>query len=214
MDIDWYGHSCFRLKEGGITIVTDPYDRSIGYSPLRLKADIVTSSHDSPGHAAVGQIKGDPKVLTRPGEYEIKDVFITGIQTWRGAVGRGEAREENTVFVFEFGTITVCHLGDLAKVLTQAQVESLPSIDILLVPVGGGGALEADSASEVISLLEPKVVVPMHYRTPQVTVQLDPLSKFLKEMGVTEPTAQDTLRLSRNVLPEETQVMILEPKVS
>ncbi|MCX6031956.1 MAG: MBL fold metallo-hydrolase [Chloroflexi bacterium] len=212
MDIDWFGHSCFRLREGGVTIITDPYDKSIGYSLPRMKADIVTISHDAPGHAAASAVKGEPKVLTRPGEYEVKGVFISGIQTWRGAGAQGEAKEENTVFVFEFGTITACHLGDLAKVLTQAQVEALPSVDVLMVPVGGGSALDADKAAEVISLLEPRIVIPMHYATPALNFKLDPLSKFLKEMGVTEHAPQDSLRVSRSDLPEETQVMVLECK--
>jgi L-ascorbate metabolism protein UlaG (beta-lactamase superfamily) len=212
LDIDWYGQSCFRLREGNITLVTDPYDKSIGYNLPRLRADIVTVSHDAPGHNCASAVKGEPKVLMRPGEYEVKGVFVTGIQTWRGAGAAGEAKEENTVFVFEFGEITVCHLGDLSRVLTQAQVESMPNIDILLVPVGGGSALDADKAAEVISQLEPSVVVPMHYRTPYVTLPLDPLSKFLKEMGVSEQPAQDMLRATRSQLPQETQVVVLECK--
>jgi L-ascorbate metabolism protein UlaG (beta-lactamase superfamily) len=212
VEIDWFGQSCFRLREGNITVVTDPYDKSIGYTLPRLRADLVTVSHDAPGHACVAAVKGDPKVLTRPGEYEIKGVFITGIQTWNGGGTKGEAKEENTVFVFEFGELTVCHLGDLSRVLTQAQVESMPDVDILLAPVGGGGALDADKAAEVISQLEPRVVIPMHYRTPYVNLLLDPLSKFLKEMGVPEHAPQDVLKLTRSALPEQTQVVVLECK--
>jgi len=212
VDIDWFGHSCFRLREAGATVVTDPYDKGIGYTMPRVRADIVTVSHDAPGHANVRVVKGGPKVLNKPGEYEIKGVFITGIQTWCRSGKPGQAKELNTVFVFEFGSLTVCHLGDLAQVLTQAQVESLPSVDVLLVPVGGGGGLDADKAAEVISLLEPSIVIPMHYRTPYVNFKLASLSKFLKEMGVTEQAPQESLRISRSQLPEETQVVILECK--
>ena len=212
VDIDWFGHSCFRLREGGVTIITDPYDKGLGYTLPRLRADLITVSHDSPGHSAVTAVKGDLKVLRRPGEYEVKGVFITGLQTWRGAGPHGEAREENTVFAFEFDNLTVCHLGGLSKVLTQAQVESLPGIDVLLVPVGDVSALDADKATEVISLLEPKIVIPMHYRTEIGDQELEPLSKFLKEMGVTEHAAQDNLRITRSELPEETQVIVLECK--
>jgi L-ascorbate metabolism protein UlaG (beta-lactamase superfamily) len=212
VDIDWFGQSCFRIREANVTAITDPYDKSIGYSLPRLRADIVTVSHDAPGHSAINAVKGEPKVLSRPGEYEVKGVFITGIQTWRGAGAKGEPKEENTVFVFEFGELTVCHLGDLSQVLSQAQVEALPDIHVLLVPVGGGGALDADKAAEVVSLLEPSVVIPMHYRTPYVALELDPLSKFLKEMGATEQTPQDTLRVSRSQLPDETQLVVLECK--
>ncbi len=212
MDIDWFGHSCFRLREGGVTIVTDPYDKSIGYVMPRVRADIITVSHDAPGHAAATAIKSDARVLTKPGEYEVKGVFITGIQTWRAASVEGEVKEENTVFVFEFGDLTVCHLGDLARVLTQAQVEAMPDIDVLMVPVGGGSALDADKAAEVISLVEPRIMIPMHYKTPYVNLTLDPLSKFLKEMGATEHAPQESLKVTRSDLPEETQVVILECK--
>jgi len=119
VEIDWYGQSCFRLREGAITVITDPYDKSIGYTMPRLRADLVTVSHDAPGHASVAAVKGEPKVLNRPGEYELKGLFITGIQTWSGGAAKGEVKEENTVFVFEFGDLTVCHLGDLSKVLTR-----------------------------------------------------------------------------------------------
>ena len=212
MEIDWYGQSCFRLREGAITVVTDPYDKSIGYTMPRLRADLVTISHDAPGHANASAVKGEPKVLNRPGEYEIKGLFITGIQTWSGGAAKGEAKEENTVYVFEFGDLTVCHLGDLSKVLSQAQVESMPNVDVLMVPVGGGGALDADKAAEVISQLEPRIVMPMHYLTEYSNLKLDPLTKFLKEMGVTEHAPEDSLKVTKATLPEETQVVVLACK--
>lgn len=212
MEIDWFGQSCFRLREGAITIVTDPYDKSIGYTLPRLRADLVTVSHDAPGHACVAAVKGDPKVLNRPGEYEVKGIFISGIQTWSGGGAKGEAKEENTVFVFEFGDLTACHLGDLSKVLAQAQVEALPDIDVLMVPVGGGGALDADKAAEVISQLEPRIVIPMHYQTELCTLKLESLTKFLKEMGVAEHAPEETLKVTKAGLPEETQIVVLECK--
>jgi L-ascorbate metabolism protein UlaG (beta-lactamase superfamily) len=212
VDIDWFGHSCFRLREQGVTIITDPYDKSVGYSIPRVRADIVTVSHDSPGHTGVSAIKGEFKVLNRPGEYEVKGVFITGVQTWRKAGAQGEPKEENVVYVFEFNDLTVCHLGDLSQVLTQAQVEALPNIDVLIVPVGAGTALNAAEAAEVISLVEPSIVIPMHYQTPLEVVHLDPLSKFLKEMGVTEHAPQDSLRVTHADLPREAQVVVLDYK--
>lgn len=211
MDIDWYGHSCFRLREQGVTIITDPYDRSLGYTMPRARADIVTVSHDSPSHSGVAAVKGEPKILNKPGEYEVGGIFISGIQTWLEMV-KGQPKEENVIFVFEFDGLTVCHLGDLAKVLTQSQVEALPDIDVLLTPVGGHGALDADKAAEVISLLEPHIVIPMHYHSEIANVELDPLGKFLKEMGVAEQAPQESLRITRSDLPEETQVIVLEAK--
>jgi L-ascorbate metabolism protein UlaG (beta-lactamase superfamily) len=134
------------------------------------------------------------------------------VQTWRKAGAQGEPKEENVVYVFEFNDMTVCHLGDLSQVLTQAQVEALPNIDVLIVPVGGGTALNADEAAEVISLVEPSIVIPMHYQTPLEVVHLDPLNKFLKEMGVTEHAPQDSLRVTHSDLPQETQVVVLDYK--
>jgi L-ascorbate metabolism protein UlaG (beta-lactamase superfamily) len=193
-------------------IVTDPYDKSIGYTLPKLRADIVTISHDAPGHANGSGVKGEPKVITRPGEYEVKGVFITGIQTWRGSAVKGEAKEENTVYVFEFGELTACHLGDLSKPLTQAQVEAMPDIHVLLVPVGGGGALDADKAAEVIAQLEPRIIIPMHYQTQYTTIKLDPLARFLKEMGAAEHEPQESIRVTRSQLPDEPQLVILECK--
>jgi L-ascorbate metabolism protein UlaG (beta-lactamase superfamily) len=212
VEIEWYGHSCFRIREQGVVIITDPYDKGIGYSMPKVRADIVTVSHESPNHASATAVKGDPKLVSKPGEYEVKGVFITGIQTWLDA-GKGAAKEENVVYVLEFNDLTVCHLGDLSRVLTQAQVEAMPTIDILMVPVGGGGALDADQAAEVISLLEPKIVLPMHYRTDVIeNVELDPISKFLREMGVSEHSPAEGLKMTKSDLPEATQVVILDYK--
>jgi L-ascorbate metabolism protein UlaG (beta-lactamase superfamily) len=212
VDIDWFGQSCFRIKEGNVTVVTDPYDRSIGYTLPKLRAEIVTVSHEAPGHSNGSAVKGEPKIITRPGEYEVRGVFITGIQTWRGSAAKGEAKEENTVYVFEFGDLTVCHLGDLSKPLTQAQVEAMPDIHVLLAPVGGGGALDADKAAEVIAQLEPRIIIPMHYLTEHTTLKLDPLARFLKEMGAAEHEPQESLRVTRSGLPDEPQVIVLQCK--
>jgi L-ascorbate metabolism protein UlaG (beta-lactamase superfamily) len=156
MEITWYGHSCFRLTERGLaTIVTDPYDNSIGYDTPRLKADIVTVSHEAPGHNNVELVKG-ARPITGPGEYEIGGVFITGISTHRPAdkKKKSENGTKNTLYLFDFDGLTVAHLGDLDHVPTQAQIEDLGTVSVALVPVGGGG-LNAAQAAEVISLIEP-----------------------------------------------------------
>jgi len=214
MEITWYGHSCFRLTERGLaTIVTDPYDNSIGYDTPRLKADIVTVSHEAPGHNNVELIKG-ARPITGPGEYEIGGVFITGISTHQPAdkKKKSENGAKNTLYLFDFDGLTVAHLGDLDHVPTQAQIEDLGTVSVALVPVGGGGALNAAQAAEVISLIEPSIVVPMHYKTPETTLKLDSLSKFLKEMGLGTVKPEESLTVKKNSLPEETHVMVLEYK--
>lgn len=213
MEITWYGLSCFRLSERGLaTVVTDPFDESIGLKVPKLKADIVTVSHDAPGHNNWKAVKGDYRRLTGPGEYEIGGVFITGISTANKAEKARDGDEANTLYVFDYDGLTVAHLGDLGRVPGQADVERLGPVDVALVPVGGGGGLTASQAAEVISLVEPSLVVPMHYKTEDNPLKLDTLSKFLKEMGLGKPQTEDSLRVTRSSLPEETRVVVLEAK--
>jgi L-ascorbate metabolism protein UlaG (beta-lactamase superfamily) len=216
MEITWFGHSCFRLTERGMaTVVTDPYDDSLGYPNLRLKGDIVTVSHDAPGHSNIDAVKGERREIAGPGEYEIGGVFITGIPTAKSGEAKkkkGDEPRRNTVFVFDYDGVTVAHLGDLDHVPTQSQIEALGAVDVALVPVGGGGGLNAAQAAEVISLIEPSVVVPMHYRTDGGSASLDPVSKFLKEMGLGTVAPEAGLKVTKSSLPDETRVVVLEPK--
>jgi L-ascorbate metabolism protein UlaG (beta-lactamase superfamily) len=212
MELIWYGHSCFRLSERGLaTVVTDPYDnKQVGYESIKLKADIVTISNDTPGHNHITAVKGDPRPITGPGEYEIGGVFITGVQT-NGHAKKSEDEPRNTLYVFDYNGLTIAHLGNMNRVPSQAEVEALGPVQIALVPVGGGDALNAAKASEVISLLEPKIVIPMHYNIPGASAKLDELSKFLKEMGLAEPEKVPSLKVtSTNSLPQETRVIVLE----
>lgn len=210
MEIIWYGHSCFRLTERGMaTVVTDPYDhRVIGYDSLKLKADIVTISHAAPGHDYTAAVKGKTHVLTGPGEYEIGGVFITGVQT-NGHGKRSPDDPRNTLYVFDYDGVTVAHLGDIRRVPSQTEIEALGTVNVALVPVGGGGGLSASKAAEVVSLIEPGIVIPMHYQTPASLVKLAPLSKFLKEMGLNEVTPVDSLKITRTSVPDETRVVVL-----
>jgi len=210
MEITWYGHSCFRLTERSLaSVVTDPFDHHVaGYEPLKLKAEIVTVSHEAPGHNFVAAVKGKEHVITGPGEYEIGGVFITGVQT-NGHVKRSPDEPRNTLYVFDFDGVTVAHLGDLRRVPSQTEIEALGNVHIALVPVGGGGGLNAAKAVEVVSLLEPGIVIPMHYGTPDSIINLSPVSKFLKEMGLSEIEPQPTLKVNRGAVPEETRVVVL-----
>ena len=218
MEITWYGHSCFRLTERNYaTVVTDPFDsKSIGYSALRLKSDIVTVSHAAPGHSNTDAVKGISHVIDGAGEFEIGGVFITGVQT-DGGSSRKKGKDDaarNTIYVFDYDGITVAHLGDLKHTPTQSEIESLGTINVALVPVGGGGGLNAAKAAEIISLLEPNLVIPMHYSTPDVKLPLDALNKFIKEMGLSQTETQPSLKVTRSSLPHETHVIVLEYQTS
>ncbi len=209
MEITWYGLSCFRLRSRGLTVVTDPYGSNFGLTLPRLRADVVTVSHNVPGHNQAGLVRNVENVFDGPGEYEVNGVFMTGVATFhRGKVGE---RERNTAFVYEFEDLTVCHLGDLGVLPDRDQVEVLSRADVLLLPVGGGDTLDAARAVEVVTELEPTVVVPMHYAMPSLTLKLDSVEKFLKELGVPRPDPVASLKLTRSdIQNEETQVVLLD----
>lgn len=209
MEITWYGHSCFRLSERGMAnVVTDPFDHeAVGYEPLKLRADIITISHDVPGHNYVKGVRGQKHILTGPGEYEIGDVFITGVQT--NGKKRNSDELSNTLYVFDYEGINIAHLGDLQRVPTQTEIEALGTVDVALVPVGGGGGLNAAKAAEVVSLLEPGIVIPMHYGTAASKIKLAPVGKFLKEMGLSDIKPEASLKVTRGSIPTETRVVIL-----
>jgi L-ascorbate metabolism protein UlaG (beta-lactamase superfamily) len=211
VDITWYGHSCFRLGERGVTIVADPPSDDMGYDRPRIRADVITISHEHPGHNNRIGFRGGPRVFDGPGEYEVKGVFITGIATYHDS-RRGGTRGRNTVFLFEFGGITVCHLGDLGHVPSQTQVEALSDVNVLLIPVGGLHTIDASKAAEVISLIEPNLVIPMHYKTPVEKAKLHTVSKFLKEMGLASIPPVPELKVTKSSLPQETEVVLLDYK--
>jgi L-ascorbate metabolism protein UlaG (beta-lactamase superfamily) len=182
MEITWLGHACFRLKAKEGTVVTDPFAKEIGLNLPRIQADIVTVSHEHLGHNHTTGIGGSPHVISGPGEYEIKNIFITGIAAYHDAE-QGKSRGKVTIYLIEMEDLVICHLGDLGHVPVQEQIEAIGHVDILLVPVGGGNALNAAQAAEVVGLLEPRAVIPMHYHTPGLATALDPLTRFTKEMG-------------------------------
>ena len=209
MEITWYGLSCFRLSGRGLaSFVTDPYDNSMGLPALKLRGDVVTISHDSRGHNYASAVSGRRHTLTGPGEYEIGGVFVTGITT-----NEKDGSVANVLFVFDFGDVTVAHLGDMAIVPPQTKIEALEQVDVLLLPVGGGNSLNAAQAAELVSMLEPRIVVPMHYSIPGLKIELNDVDRFLKEMGVNKPEEEATLRVNRAALSEETQVVLLAPKL-
>lgn len=212
MDITWYGNSCFRIIERSMAaVVTDPYDPEIiGFDYGKLRADVVTISCDRPEHNYVKGIRSKAFEITGPGEYEIGGVFITGVQM-NGKKKKNADGVSDIVYVMDYSGLKVVHLGELNSVPSQTEVEGLGEVHVALVPVGGETSLNAAKAAEVISLLEPRIVIPMHYGTPENKLPLAPLSKFLKEMGLNQVDTVDTLKLSSvNSLPEETRVVVLD----
>jgi len=209
MEISWLGHSCFRIRGRQATVITDPYPPDLGYSLGKPTAHVVTVSHQHLGHSYVQGISGGPRLVTGPGEYEISGVLITGIATFHDRE-RGKQRGKNTVYLMEVDEVSVCHLGDLGHVLTAEQVEEIGNVDVLLLPVGGVSTINAPVAAEVVRQLEPKAVVPMHYKTEALSWELEPVDRFLKEIGVKEINSQPKLSFTRSSLPASTQVFLLD----
>ena len=213
MNITWHGHSCFRLTERGMaTVVTDPYNhKKIGYSELNLSADIITVSHDDPGHnhtKVIRKRKSPQHILDGPGEYEIGEVFITGIRTNHKAK-KGALR--NIMYLFDYNGILIAHLGNLSRVLNQSDVKSIAGdVHVALVPVGGAGSLTASKAVEAIRILEPSYAIPMFYQTDQSKLELDPLKKFIKEMGLDKVEPRPDLTITSSRSSSETNVVVLE----
>ena len=207
-EIKFLGHACFRLKGRDATILTDPVPRSLGYKVERQKADIVTISHAHAGHTNLDLFSAPPKVVQGPGEYEMNDVFITGIRTWHDSE-RGTIHGNNTAYLIDLEEVRICHLGDLGHVLTNEQVEQLSGVDVLIIPVGGGTVLDPARAVEVISQVEPRITIPMQYRTDQGDSGREPLEAFLRAMGLSDVAARDKLVIRASDLPDVPEVVVL-----
>ncbi|HEY8863988.1 MAG TPA: MBL fold metallo-hydrolase [Candidatus Dormibacteraeota bacterium] len=211
MDVTWLGHGCFRLRGRNAAVVTDPYPPAIGLKLPKLDADLVTISHEHENHSYT-QVMRDAYEIRGPGEYEVAGVSVIGVPTFHDAQ-KGAKHGRNTVYLIEIDDVRVCHLGDLGHALDDAEAEVISAPDVLLVPVGGHTAINAAQAAEIVRQLEPRYVVPMHYAIPGLTLELDPLDRFLKEMAVTASEPQVKLSVSASSGEYETKVVVLEPKV-
>ena len=212
MEITWLGHSCFRLKGKRATVLTDPYSPDVGYSLGNPQAQVVTVSHDHDDHSYVDGVLGNPREVRGPGEYEVSDVLIIGISTFHDNEA-GQKRGKNTVYLVDLDEISICHLGDLGHTLTSEQVEEIDDVDVLLVPVGGVFTIDAPLAAAVVRQLEPKIVIPMHYQTDGLSWSLEalePVSRFLREIGAQNIQPQPKLSVTKSNLPLSTQFVLLD----
>ena len=212
MDVTWLGHGCLRLRGRGAAVVTDPYPPAIGLKLSRMDAEVVTVSHGHDNHSYTQVVRDGAYEIHGPGEYEVAGVSVIGVPTYHDAE-KGKKEGRNTVYLIEIDDVRVCHLGDLGHKLDDTEAEAVASPDVLLVPVGGHKTMNAAQAAEVVRQLEPRYVVPMHYAIPGLKMQLDPIDRFLKEMGVTSSEAQPKLAVQKSSVTEyETKVVVLEPK--
>jgi len=214
MVITWYGQSCFKIQSGETVLITDPFDKSIGLTPPRGQVNIVTISHHHYDHDNLEALAAaNPFVIDGPGEYEIKGVNVLGVMTFHDSK-EGKERGVNTAYVIEMEGIKICHLGDLGQdKLTSQQLEFMNGngVDILMIPVGGIFTIDGEEAVDIINQIEPKIVIPMHYKIPGLNIKLDGVETFLKEMGISKKEAVDKLTVKKKDLPEEeTQVVVMK----
>lgn len=210
MDVTWLGHGCFRLRGRNAAVVTDPFPPSIGLKLQRLDADLVTVSHEHDNHNYTQAVR-DGYEIRGPGEYEVAGVSVIGFPTYHDSE-KGATRGRNTVYLIEIDDVRICHLGDLGHRLDDTDAETVSSVDVLLVPVGGRTAINAVQAAEVVRQLEPRYVVPMHYAIPGLKLELDTVDRFLKEMAVVAGEPQPKLTLQASSGEYETKVVVLEPR--
>ncbi|OIN94863.1 lactamase [candidate division WWE3 bacterium CG06_land_8_20_14_3_00_42_16] len=212
MEIQYLGHSAFKIKINNTLLITDPFlsdDPDLGIKFPKIEARIVTVSHNHHDHNGVAAVSGNPFIIRTPGEYEVSGINIFGYATFHDEK-EGKERGRNTIYLIEGEKMNVCHLGDLGHVLENELVEMLGEVDVLLIPVGGTYTLDAVKATEVVRQIEPKIVIPMHYFHPKFKFKLNPVENFVKEMGVGVPEKTDKLKLSKDKLPQETKLVIME----
>lgn len=210
MDIYWYGQSCFKIKGKTATVIIDPFDPEFtGLKlPKDLEAEVVLVTHNHKDHNFTENIKGDPLIIAGPGEYEKAGVSVAGIQTFHDK-SSGKDRGVNTIYHLIVDGINIVHLGDLGHKLTEEQSSAIDTTDILMIPVGGTYTINAEEASEIVSELEPRIVIPMHYALPEGKTDLLGVEPFLKEMGAENMEPAPKLSITKDKLPEETTVVLL-----
>jgi L-ascorbate metabolism protein UlaG (beta-lactamase superfamily) len=204
-DVKWLGSTCFRIKSREATVLMDPVGRESGHAVPRQKADIVTLSAQG-AKRGLANVDGEYTLIEGPGEYEVQEVFLSGIRTRRT---EGAKQEFNTVYLVAMDEMIFCHLGNLSKRLTEAQVEAMGDVDVLFVPIGGGDGLTPTGATEVIGQIGPRLVIPMRYRFAEDDGKRA-VGEFAAALGLAEVPREDRLTIRKNTLPETMGVTILD----
>lgn len=209
MTLNWFGQSCFRLEGKDTSLLIDPFSKEIGLKPPKIKDQIVLVTHEHYDHNNVEEAEKETMIIRNPGEYESKGVYVQGIPSFHDKV-QGAERGPNTIYVIKWEEMTICHLGDLGQEkLDDHQVDLIGAVDILFIPVGGKYTINYKEAVGVVGQIEPKIIIPMHYKVPGLTVDIDPVEKFIKEMGLT-PETIDKFKINKKSLPqEETKLVVL-----
>jgi len=214
MKVKWLGHSCFLItSKGGVRIITDPYavGEGINYPPIEETADIVVVSHGHDDHSNVSAVRGTPEVVAGNGTKKTaQGIQFKGIAAYHDA-SQGTQRGPNTIFCFTVDDIKLCHLGDLGHVLSPGQIAEIGAVDILFIPVGGFYTIDAPVASQVCDKLKPKVVIPMHFKTPRCTYPIAGVEDFLNGKKNVRNVGDSEVEFERERLPAATEIVLLQP---
>jgi L-ascorbate metabolism protein UlaG (beta-lactamase superfamily) len=212
--IRWLGHSCFLISlDDTVKMITDPFDKSVGYPMPDVSADICVVSHDHFDHNCVSAVKGNPQVVKGSGEKKAKDVNFKGVGAFHDEK-QGSLRGENTIFLWELGGIKFAHMGDLGTKLSQDQIDQMGSVDVLFVPTGGYYTIDAQAADKVVSALNPRVVMPMHYKTPVMgsNFPIAGVNEFLQGKEDVVKVGKNFVTFTKETLPPKTTIYVLEYK--
>ncbi|NLX01830.1 MAG: MBL fold metallo-hydrolase [Syntrophomonadaceae bacterium] len=208
MIIKWLGHASFLMESAGIKLLTDPFNAEIGYQLYKDKVDIVTVSHEHWDHNAVDILAGNPRVIRETGSFAIDGINILGTSTYHDKK-QGQERGHNIIYKISSEDLDVLHLGDLGHVLTDRQLMEVGNVDILLVPVGGRYTVDADAAYEIVEQLQPQIIIPMHFLTPDVSIkELAPVEAFTAKFP--RVIKKPFLEISKEALTPEARVIVLD----
>jgi len=211
MKIIWHGHSCFEVSDK-VAVVIDPHDgKSLGIKTPSVRADILLISHDHFDHNCSRIVKGDFVTMREPGKKELKGVKVLGLPAYHDDA-EGTKRGKVTLFRFDIGGIRFCHCGDLGQDLSDQQVQALGKVDVLFVPVGGVFTLDGAGAQRLVDRLQPKVVVPMHFRIGGLSLSIQTVDGFLA--GIPENSVRrvgNEVELEKEDLPEDTEYWVFSP---
>lgn len=219
MEITWYGQSFFEIKtrdneKNSVSLIIDPFDEKTGLKVPNLESQILLVSHSHSDHSNIKAIKGGYFLIQEPGEYEIKNVLIKAIPSFHDN-SQGKEDGPNIIFKIEAEGLKICHLGDLGqKELDEEQLEQIGEVDVLIIPVGASHVIAGKEAAEIVSQIEPKMIIPMHYKIPKLKYEYETAEKFLKTMGAEGIQPQKKIKISAKDMAgekEEAEIVILEP---
>jgi len=208
MSIVWYGHSCFRLLTKDTSLLIDPFSKEIGLKPPRINDQIILVTHSHYDHNNIDNITDEVFLINGPGEYEVRGIQIKGIQSFHDK-SNGQERGLNTIYKIKMEDIRIVHMGDFGEEkLTDGQISGIGEVDILMIPVGGVYTIDYKEAVQIINQVQPKIVIPMHYKISGLKLNIDGVDKFLKEIGIKPEKVEKIYKIQKKNLPVEEMKII------